>query len=142
MLKIGFTLLGMSAVAIGAMIFILGPAATGNLFASALSMMVQTPSRIDGLAGPNTDSEMRFYSALWIAYGLIALWVSRSLAHRMVWLRAMLAIFFLGGVGRAISYLAVGAPHPLFVALMWIELILPAVLVGLSYLGSQERAAK
>jgi hypothetical protein len=45
----------------------------------------------------------------------------------------MLVVFWLGGVGRVISYFAVGAPHPLFSVLMWIEIALPIALLALSY---------
>jgi hypothetical protein len=36
-------------------------------------------------------------------------------------------VFFVGGVGRAISCVQVGAPHPLFLNLMAIELIVPPI---------------
>jgi hypothetical protein len=107
-----------------------------------LSVVASTPPRIEGLAGPNIDSEMRFYSVLWVAYGATALWVARALPRRVVQLRLMLVVFMLGGVGRAISHLVVGAPHPLFAALMWAEIILPPALIGLSYAGSKATPAR
>lgn len=133
MLRVGFSLLGIAAFAIGAMILFLGASATAGIFARVLSAMGATSADVDGLADPNTDNEMRFYSVLWIAYGALALWASRSVIQRMVWLRWMLVVFFVGGVGRAISYVSVGAPHVLFVVLMWIELLVPTILIPLSY---------
>ena len=47
-------------------------------------------------------------------------------AMRVPWLAA---VFFVGGAGRAFSWLAVGAPHPFFLLLMMIELALPPLLV-------------
>ena len=40
-------------------------------------------------------------------------------------------VFFAGGIGRLISLIAVGWPHPAFVVLMAIELILPPLLIWL-----------
>jgi hypothetical protein len=132
-LRTAFFLLGVAAVAIGAMVFVFGPSATARMFAAVLSAVAHTPADVDGLSGPNIDSEMRFYAVLWIAYGVLALWVARALAERVIWLRLLLLVFWLGGVGRGISLFAQGAPHPLFGVLMWIELLLPTLLIGLSF---------
>lgn len=132
-LRVAFSLLGLAALAIGVMIFVLGPSVTAGVFATILGAIAQTPPDVDGLAGPNIDSEMRFYSVLWIAYGALAIWVSRSVTSRVIWLRLMLVVFLLGGVGRVISHVLVGAPHLLFSVLMWIELVLPTIMIGLSY---------
>ena len=129
------TLLGLGAMAIGAMIFVLGPSTTAQVFAGVLSAVARTPAEVNGLAGADIDSEMRFYAVLWIAYGALALWVSQSVWPRITALRLMLGVFFLGGVGRALSHILVGAPHPLFSVLMWIELAAPTVLLALSYLA-------
>lgn len=133
MLKIAFSLLGLVALVIGGMIFVLGPEATGQTFAALLRVAAPRTPRVVGLSGADIDSEMRFYAALWMAYGGAALWVSRGLPERIRLLRLMLVIFWLGGVGRAISYFVVGAPHPLFSVLMWIEITLPVALLALSY---------
>lgn len=138
-LRVIFSLLGLSAIAIGAMNFALGPTATAATFATILSTIAHTPRDVEGLSGPNIDSEMRFYSVLWIAYGSLALWVSQSLKVRIVWLRLMLVVFLFGGIGRALSFFSVGPPHPLFSILMWIELLLPTLLIALSY-GIPRRA--
>lgn len=141
MLRAAFVLLGLSAIGIGAMIFLLGPALTADAFAGALHAIAQTPARVDGLDGANIDSELRFYAVLWLAYGFLALWVAQALEARLVWLRIMLLVFFAGGVGRALSHFALGAPHPLFSVLMWVELLLPPALLGLSYAQSKARTA-
>lgn len=124
------------------MIFLLGPAVTANSFAWILNWISKTPVEVSGFAAANVDSEMRFYSVLWFAYGALALWVSRSLSARLIWLRLMLLIFFIGGIGRLISHVSVGAPHPLFSVLMWIELLLPTLLLPLSYLAPRRDDAK
>ncbi len=133
MLKVSFSLLGLAALAIGGMMFVLGPAATGQAFAALLRIAAPETPQLTGLAGADIDSEMRFYSVLWMAYGAVALWVARALAERLALLRVMLCVFWIGGLGRVISYFEVGAPHPLFVILMWIEIALPPVMIALSY---------
>jgi Domain of unknown function (DUF4345) len=45
-------------------------------------------------------------------------------------------VFFVGGVGRAFSYVALGPPHPFFALLMTIELATPPALM-LLWLGSR-----
>ena len=109
-------------------IFLTGAAPTASLAEHMFDVL-------SGWRGPDTpswpptmDNELRFYAVLWGAYGLLLLDTARNLAvhsGRVPWLAA---IFFLGGVGRALSCLAVGAPHPAFVTLMAIEFALPPVL--------------
>lgn len=77
---------------------------------------------------PTMDNELRFYAALWGAFGLLLLDTARDLAARGGRVPWLAATFFAGGVGRALSWLAVGAPHPAFLTLMAIELGLPPVL--------------
>jgi len=139
MLRLAFTLLGLAAIGIGGMIFALGPAATADMFAAALALIAPTPAKVDGLSGPNVDSEMRFYAVLWVAYGALALWVARDLAARIIALRLMLAAFLIGGVGRAVSLVAAGPPHPLFAVLMWIELLAPPAMIALSFGAAKPR---
>jgi hypothetical protein len=133
MLRIAFTLLGVAAILIGSSIFLAGPDWTGQMFVLALRAVAPETPTLEGLHHANVDSELRFYAALWFAYGALALWVARDLPERVQWLRIMLAVFLLGGVGRAISWVAVGAPHPLFQLLMLIEIALPPALIALSY---------
>lgn len=132
-LRIAFSLLGVAALVVGGMIFAIGPDATGKIFAAVLRVALPGTPQLAGLVGADVDSEMRFYAVLWMAFGGVALWVARDLPKRMNLLRLMLGIFWLGGLGRVVSYFAVGAPHPLFLVLMWIEIALPLVLIALSY---------
>jgi hypothetical protein len=136
-LCIAFSALGFAALIIGGLIFLIGPALTGEMFTTMLRVFMPDAPPSVGLSGADVDSEMRFYAVLWMAYGGVALWVSRAIQERMRLLRWMLVIFWLGGIGRVISYFAVGAPHPLFIVLMWIEVVLPIVLLALTYHGAK-----
>jgi hypothetical protein len=136
-LRIAVSFLGLAALLIGGMIFVIGPDATGQIFAAVLRVALPETPQLDGLVGADVDSEMRFYAVLWMAYGGVAMWVVRALPKRMNLLRAMLGVFWLGGLGRVLSYFAIGAPHPLFLVLMWVEIALPPVLIALSYQGGK-----
>jgi hypothetical protein len=80
---------------------------------------------------PTTDSELRFYAALWGAYGFILIAVARDLRAMLHYVPLLAATFFVGGAGRALSYFQVGPPHPFFVFLMVIELVLPIIFLML-----------
>jgi len=43
----------------------------------------------------------------------------------------LMGLFFMGGVGRLLSYYATGEPHTLFTILMLVELILPIAILAL-----------
>jgi hypothetical protein len=82
-----------------------------------------------GEAEPSLDSELRFYAAWYaVAGGAVLLRLPRiETATTLV--RLVACAFFVGGCARVISLFVVGRPHPFFVALMIIELVLPVVLI-------------
>ncbi len=88
------------------------------------------PASIPGSVPVNAimDSEDRFYAALFLGFGMAMIWVSRELNTRGGVLAALLAVFFLGGIARIISWLAVGQPSPLFMFLGSLELLMPPLL--------------
>ncbi|MEZ5947095.1 MAG: DUF4345 domain-containing protein [Hyphomonas sp.] len=133
--RFAFAALGLAAILIGVMMFLMGPAATGHVFASMLDAVAATGTDLPGLSEANTDSELRFYSVFWLVYGLVVLRVSGRLPEALPQARMLLALFSIGGIGRVLSVATAGIPHPLFLVLMWVELVLPAVLLGVSFLG-------
>lgn len=80
-------------------------------------------------AGAMVESELRFYCAFYVAYGLFAFRTARRAAPDPGAVRALAAALFLAGLGRAGAWLTVGKPHPLQRALLAIELAAPAVIV-------------
>ena len=129
-LRILLAVLGVSAILIAVSIIALGAQAT----AWTAERLYDAVTGYRSLSEPwpaTMDSELRFYAALWGAYGMVLIAVARDFARRGGFVPALATIFFVGGVGRAISYVAVGPPHPAFTALMAIELILPPILFGL-----------
>lgn len=125
--KIMLAALGLSAVAIGMMIFIGGPAFTARTFGNVIDATIGVPGYSGGLEHVNVDSEMRFFSAFWITYGVYLLWLVRQIHKYTTEVFIVLGVFFLGGVGRFISFVVLGAPDLLFNILMYIELGGPIV---------------
>jgi hypothetical protein len=122
--------LGVAAIAIGSSIFFLGATFTGATN-EALFNLLSGGTETSPPFTPTVDSELRFYAPFWVLYGAGLVWVARGLAERLRWVPPLAGLFFAGGVGRLISLAAVGPPHPAFTMLMVIELVLPAVFVGL-----------
>ena len=130
-LRLLHAILGVAAVAICLSIVILGPAATAGLSETLFDALTGTPHPASGVWPATMDNELRFYAPFWGAYGLVLLHVARRLPATLSWIPPTAALFFVGGVGRAISWYAVGAPHPFFLLLMAIELVLPAIFLAL-----------
>lgn len=122
--------LGVSALLIGGSIFLAGATFTGHL-AEAMANAVGGGVELTPPFSPTVESELRFYAVLWMAYGGVLIWTARGLPPRLNWVPPLAGVFFLGGVGRVIAFFADGPPHPAFVQLMAVELVLPVVFVGL-----------
>jgi Domain of unknown function (DUF4345) len=82
------------------------------------------------LANPTVESELRFYAAFYVAYGLAALRVAPSADRDAGAVRALAGALFLAGLARAGGWLAVGQPHPGQRALLAVELALPPAMVA------------
>jgi hypothetical protein len=130
--------LGASAILIGVGIFLAGPAVISRLTEGLVAQVSGSPAPSPDLWTATQDSELRFYSVLWVAYGAAVMAVGRRLERRMAWVPPLSALFFLGGVGRALSWLAVGQPHLAFTLLMIVELALPPLFLGLWVLARRQ----
>jgi hypothetical protein len=81
-------------------------------------------------ATPALDSELRYYSAFYVAYGLAALRTAPRAAENPAAVRALAAALFMAGLARAGSWLATGRPHPVQRALLAIELGAPPLVLA------------
>jgi len=125
--------LGTGAVLIGLSIFCLGASFTGNASEAIYDFAFGSAHPGGGGFSVTGESEIRFFSAFWIAYGVLLLMVAQKFEARSSWVPGLAAVFFAGGVGRFLAWQSVGAPHPVFLLLMAIELILPVVMIALWY---------
>ena len=71
------------------------------------------------------DSEHRFFASGFMMFGLALLWCTRDLHARKPTLHFLLLTFFVGGLARLVSLFATGWPHPMFIPLALVELLLP-----------------
>jgi hypothetical protein len=134
--------LGVSAVLIALSILTLGAGATAAAAERAFDALSGWRGPASPPWPPTMDNELRFYAALWGAYGVMLLLAARDYAGWAVRVPWLAAVFFVGGAGRAFSWLGVGAPHPFFLLLMTIELALPPVLVLLWWCAGEPSASE
>ena len=80
-------------------------------------------------AAPTLESELRFYSAFYLAYGLYVLRTAARTELDPAAIGGIAATLFLAGVGRGSAWLAVGKPHALQRGLLAIELAAPPLVV-------------
>ena len=119
------------------------------LFGAICMVMALAPISLGRAAIPGsvpvkatTDSEDRFYATLFLGYGAAMIWSSRALVPRRDVFGALLLIFFLGGIARIISALAVGLPNTLFIVLGSAELLLPPMLWALLKRAAHQAAIR
>lgn len=99
--------------------------------AIALVHIAFGPASIPGSVPVNAtmDSEDRFYATLFLGFGAANVWCAREPWARAGTLRALMLVFFLGGVARLISASQVRLPSPLFCFLGGLELAIPPILL-------------
>jgi hypothetical protein len=97
----------------------------------ALLHIVLGPAAIPGSIPVNAtmDSEDRFYATFFAAYGVALLWCIRDIERKSRFVYSLAATFFVGGLARVVSILAVGPPNAFFLAMMVLELVIPPVMV-------------
>ena len=81
-------------------------------------------------AGAMVESELRYYSAFYVAYGATALRAAAQEELEPAVVKGLAAALFLGGVGRGAAWLSAGAPHPLQRALLALELTVPVLIAA------------
>jgi hypothetical protein len=84
---------------------------------------------------------LRFLGGVWLAVGLGLLWTVPSIEQHGVLFRALWAAVFLGGFGRLLSWLAVGAPPDPYVGFILLEVLGAPVFVFWQYRVAQSYGA-
>lgn len=82
------------------------------------------------LANPSVESELRFYAAFYVAFGLGALRVAPRADRDSGAVRRLAGALFLAGLARAGGWLTVGRPHRLQRTLLVVELGAPPVIAA------------
>ena len=87
-------------------------------------------AQIDGAAtGASVESEYRFYAGLWLAFGIVALFVVPGVERETLAVRALAAALFVAGLARAVAWLDAGRPAAIYLVLLALELAIPPALV-------------
>lgn len=128
-LRLLLTLLGVAAIGIAGSIMALGAEATAGVSEEIFRRATAYEGPGSGHWSPTMDSELRFYAALWGAYGILLVMTANDLRRHITRVPWLAAVFFAGGVGRLISHVQLGPPHPFFQILMLTELSLPIAIV-------------
>jgi hypothetical protein len=124
-------LLGLAALVICLSIMAMGPTATAHFSEMTFDLATGSSNPPSGPWPPTMDSELRFYAPFFGTYGLMLIHMARSWPRFEFFVPVVMGLFFIGGIGRLVSYFAVGAPHPFFTLLMAIELALPILTIEL-----------
>lgn len=69
------------------------------------------------------DSNLRFYSGVWLGVGLAAWWLVPRIDRETALFRTLWLMIFLGGVGRLISLASAGLPFTPFVGFTALEIV-------------------
>ena len=110
-----------------ALLAILGATA---IVAGLAAVLTGPEGQLGGAAVPaSVDSEYRFYAALWIAFGAVALYIVPRVDRETLAVRALAAALFAAGAARGVAWIDAGRPEAPFVALLALELAIPPVLV-------------
>jgi Domain of unknown function (DUF4345) len=69
------------------------------------------------------DSNLRFFSGVWLGLGLTMLWLIPRIDKETTIFRILWGMIFLGGIGRLLSMVTLGAPPLPFIAFTVLEII-------------------
>jgi hypothetical protein len=90
---------------------------------------------------PILDSNLRFFGGVWLGLGLGMLWLVPSIEQQGVLFRALWLAVFLGGIGRLLSWISVGAPPKPFIGFTLLELAGAPLLIYWQYWLAQSVVA-
>jgi hypothetical protein len=119
---------GLSRTALRALFYVGGTVATGAGLWTVVAGGRSLPER--KLENPIVESELRFYAAFYVAYGLWVLSVAPRADRDTEAVRRAAGALFLAGTARVAAWLAVGKPHSDQRALLAIELAAPPAVIA------------
>ncbi|WP_338827887.1 DUF4345 domain-containing protein [Bradyrhizobium sp. 27S5] len=97
------------------------PILTGIITMLGVSDPLYASSGVPAL--PVLDSNLRFFGGVWLGLGLALIWLVPRIESESVLFRVVWGGIFLGGVGRLLSIVMVGAPPIPFIGFTALELI-------------------
>lgn len=97
------------------------PIATGILTMLGVKDPLYRPLALP--QAPVLDSNLRFFGGIWLGLGLTMLWLVPTIERQGTLFRALWVAVFLGGVGRALSWMQIGTPPKPYVGFILLELV-------------------
>ncbi|WJR35997.1 DUF4345 domain-containing protein [Mycobacteroides immunogenum] len=91
-----------------------------------------------GEVNASTDSQERFFAGLFAVYGVAWIWVARLAPIPGIAIRLLAAGLLAGGLGRVVSLIDRGQPHPFWIAMLVVEIAVPALFFAIA--GADEKA--
>jgi hypothetical protein len=110
-----------SALQIVSAILALVPVVTGVIGLRGINDPVYAP-----VSSPHAillDTNLRFFSGLWLGLGLAYLWLIPSIERQTILFRAIWGAIFVGGIGRLLSIALTGTPPAPFVFFALLEIV-------------------
>ncbi len=113
----------------------------GLFVVAAIAMIGGTLQMVLGQpdTAPRLDNVHRFMAGVYLGTGFICLWAGITVRQQGVLVYLLALGVLLAGIGRLVSIGKVGLPKPTAVWLGYLipELVLPFVIAGAQYLGTQ-----
>jgi hypothetical protein len=75
------------------------------------------------------DTNLRFYSGVWLGLGLAFLWLIPAIERQTVLFRVLWGMIFIGGIGRLLSMMLLAWPPIAFVAFTALEIVGPPLFI-------------
>jgi hypothetical protein len=97
------------------------PVATGILTMLGVNDPIYASASLPQL--PVLDSNLRFFGGIWLGLGLAMLWLIPSIERQSSLFRFLWGAIFLGGFGRLLSMVLLGAPPLPFVGFTILEIV-------------------
>lgn len=91
---------------------------------------------------PSIDSQEHFYGVIFAGYGMAYIWAARQAQIQTRLIRILAGLMLIGGVGRIISWVDQGRPHPMWIALGAVEFVVPALFFWLTAAADSASEAK
>jgi len=97
------------------------PVLTGIIGMFGLSDPIYAEAKIP--ANVLLDSNLRFFGGVWLGLGLALYWLIPGIDRQTALFRVVWGMIFLGGIGRLLSMIFLGAPPLPFIGFTALEII-------------------
>jgi hypothetical protein len=92
-----------------------------------------------GVITASTDSQERFFSGLFAVYGLAWILVARQHPIDARAIRLLAGGLLAGGIGRLVSLIDSGLPHPFWIVMLAVEIVVPALFFTIAAADAKAR---